>query len=73
MKYIWQFIEMLATLILNFIGSLYRDFIVFIGKDFAEYSIKNGYFVYKSKIPINITIGRYKFLKEKDFNILFNS
>lgn len=58
--------------ILNFLGSLYRDFIVFIGKDYIEYSIKNGYFVYKSIIPVNITIGRYKFLKEKDFNTLFS-
>lgn len=57
---------------LNFIGSLYRDFIVYIGNDFVEYSIKDGYFVYKSRIPINITIGRYKFLKEYDFYKLFN-
>lgn len=60
------------NVILNFLGSLYRDFIVFIGKDYVEYSIKNGYFVYKSIIPVNITIGRYKFLKEKDFNTLFS-
>lgn len=58
--------------IINFIGSLYKDFIVYIGKNFVEYSIKNGYFVYKSRIPINITIGRYKFLKEKDFYRLFS-
>lgn len=58
--------------IVNLIGELYRDFIVFIGNDYVEYSIKNGYFIYKSIIPVNITIGRYKFLKEKDFNTLFS-
>lgn len=58
--------------ILDFIGSLYRDFIVFISEDFVEYTIKNHYFIYKSIIPLNITIGRYKFLKRKDFNALFN-
>lgn len=57
--------------ILNFIGSLYRDFIMYIGKDFVEWTVKDKYFVYKSRIPINITIGRYKFLKEKDFDNLF--
>lgn len=73
LKYMRWLFKKLIISILDFIGSLYRDFIVFIGKDFVEYSIKGGYFVYKSRIPVNITIGRYKFLKEKDFNKLFNS
>lgn len=59
--------------ILNFIGSLYRDLIVYIGEDFVEYTIKDGYFLYKSKIPLNITIGRYRFRKEKDFEAMFNN
>ena len=59
--------------ILNFIGGLYRDFIVYLSGDFIEYTIKNHYFVYKSIIPISFTIGKYKFLKESDFYNLFNN
>ena len=59
--------------ILDFIGSLYRDLIVYLGKDFVEYTIKDKYFIYKSIIPLNVTIGKYKFLRKKDFNKLFNS
>ena len=58
--------------IVNLIGELYRDIVVMFGEDYVQYTIKDGYFVYKSIIPVNITIGRYKFLKEKDFNTLFS-
>ena len=58
--------------IVNLIGELYRDIVVMFDKDYVQYTIKDGYFVYKSIIPVNIAIGRYKFLKEKDFNTLFS-
>ena len=60
----------IIKLMTNFIGELYRDLVVLCRSGYIEYTIKKGYFIYKNILPLNFTIGRYKFLKNKDFNTI---
>lgn len=49
----------------NVLAILIRDIIVLKDVWYTEYTVKDGYYIYKWNIPFNITIGDYKFLSKR--------
>ena len=62
----------LVKILLSFLGKLYRDIVVMCSGDYIEYTLRNGYFIYKNILPFNMTLGMYKFLKDADFYALIH-
>lgn len=62
----------LVKILLSFLGKLYRDIVVMCSEDYIEYTLRNGYFIYKNILPFNMTLGMYKFLKDADFYALIH-
>ena len=58
--------------LLEFLGRFYRDIVVMCSGNYVEYTLKDGYFIYKNILPFNITLGIFKFLKKKDFYSLID-
>ena len=44
----------LVRILLEFLGSLYRDIVVTCSSDYVEYTLKGGCFTYKNILPFNI-------------------